>query len=227
MQVSIIIPTHKRHQALLNLLQSIYQQDLPPKELEVHVVSNLKDSSLQKKLDRHFKDQNNLNYWEVGDLGVNRARNLGVNNAQGAFLVFLDDDCYLNHKDYLSRTLKQLKRWPEISAIGGPYTLPAKSNSMEQTYNSICRHWLESSVRKSHYTINLVGGNMIFRQSVFSNGLRFNEDITFGGAETDFNIRLVKLGHRLKYDPNLSVEHRLHLNLKTFFTKAFWPGCPT
>ena len=224
MQLSIVIPTHKRHQALLNLVTSIYAQDFPMDQVDIHIVGNLADPNLRKLIAKNFGETGNCHYWEVGQLGVNLARNLGIEKSQGDYVYFLDDDCYLDQKDHLRRALEQLKRWPEVSALGGPYTLAPKANSMEQVYNSICHHWLENSVRKSGFTTNLVGGNMVFRRSVFDGDIRFNPDITFGGAETELNIRLVKLGYRLKYDANLTVEHHLQLGLKTFFKKAFWQG---
>ncbi|MCB0385319.1 MAG: glycosyltransferase [Bdellovibrionales bacterium] len=224
MLVSVIIPTHKRNQSLVDLVTSIYLQDLPLDEVEIHIVSNLPDHGLEKKLKTSFGDYSNWHFWEVGRLGVNHARNFGIKKSKGQFLVFLDDDCYLDQKDHLRRCVAQLRRWPEVSAVGGPYTIPDGANNMEQVYNSICRQWLDNSVRRSGFTSNLVGGNMAFRSSVFAGGIRFNPDIQFGGAETELNVRLVKLGHRLKFDPNLTVEHRLDLRLKGLFVKAFWQG---
>lgn len=224
MLVSVIIPTHKRHHSLLELITSIYRQDFPLDEVEIHIVSNLPDMALERKLKKSFSNYSNWHFWEVGRLGVNLARNFGIKKAQGDFLVFLDDDCFLDQRDYFQRALAQLKRWPEVSAVGGPYTLPANANTCEQVYNSICRQWLEASVRQSGFTTNLVGGNMVFRRKVFESGIRFNSDILFGGAETELNLRLIKMGHRLKFDQNLSVEHRLHLRLKGFFAKGFWQG---
>lgn len=224
MLASIIIPTHRRHSHLLNLLDSLTNQDISLRELEVIIVSNLSDPRLKNLLKRKVHPSLSYQYFEVGNLGVNRARNLGLSKAQGKYLFFLDDDCFVSRPQYLKKGIELLERWPEVSAVGGPYTLRAKSNLVEQVYNSICRQWLEDSVRKSGYTVNLVGGNMVFRRSVFAGDLRFNEEIVFGGAETELHARLVQQGYRLRYEPNFTVEHHLHLNLQQFFFKAFWQG---
>ncbi|MBK8201951.1 MAG: glycosyltransferase [Bdellovibrionales bacterium] len=224
MLASIIIPTHRRHRSVLNLLSSLENQDFPKDEFEILIISNLPDPSLRKQIEKQIDGRLLYDFFEVGELGVNRARNLGISKAKGKFLFFLDDDCFANQTFYLKKGIELLRRWPEASAVGGPYSLGPKSSTIEQVYNSICRQWLENSVRKSGYTVNLVGGNMVFHATVFSSGLRFNESIVFGGAETELNSRLVQQGYRLKYDPNYSIEHRVHLTLRTFFSKAFWQG---
>ncbi|MCB0363264.1 MAG: glycosyltransferase family 2 protein, partial [Bdellovibrionales bacterium] len=208
MQASIIIPTHQRHSSLLALLSSLHLQDLPKSEWEAIIVSNQQDPRLRKGLKSFFKTtcrrRSSYHFLEVGKLGVNRARNLGIAHAKAKYLFFLDDDCFVRDPSYLRRGVELLDKWTEVSAIGGPYSLREKSNTCEQVYNSICRHWLESSVRKSGFTTNLVGGNMVIRQSVFAGDLRFNESIIFGGAETEFNCRLLRQGYRLKYDPTFT-----------------------
>lgn len=224
MLASIIIPTHRRHRSVLNLLSSLENQDFPKDEFEILIVSNLPDPSLRKQIEKQINGRLLYDFFEVGELGVNRARNLGISKAKGKFLFFLDDDCFANQSFYLKKGIELLRRWPEASAVGGPYSLGPKSSTIEQVYNSICRQWLGNSVRKSGYTVNLVGGNMVFHATVFSSGLRFNESIVFGGAETELNSRLVQQGYRLKYDPNYSIEHHVHLTLRTFFSKAFWQG---
>lgn len=224
MLASIIIPTHRRHRSVLNLLSSLENQDFPRDEFEILVISNLPDSSLRKKIEKQIDGRLVYDFFEAGEIGVNRARNLGISKAKGKFLFFLDDDCFATQTFYLKKGIELLRRWPEASAVGGPYSLGSKPSTIEQVYNGICRQWLENSVRKSGYTVNLVGGNMVFHAGVFSNGLRFNESIVFGGAETELNARLVQQGYRLKYDPNYSIEHRVHLTLRTFFSKAFWQG---
>lgn len=88
MLVSVIIPTHKRNQSLVDLVTSIYLQDLPLDEVEIHIVSNLPDHGLEKKLKTSFGDYSNWHFWEVGRLGVNHARNFGIKKSKGSFSYF-------------------------------------------------------------------------------------------------------------------------------------------
>ena len=49
MKFLIVIPTHNRHQSLINLLRSIEAQGLDHHEFEVIVVTNLKDKYLESE----------------------------------------------------------------------------------------------------------------------------------------------------------------------------------
>lgn len=92
MDLSIIIPTFARRRQVLRLLGSIRRQWAPP-EFEAIVVSNLEDLGLKRDLagyDARFR------LLSSGKIGVNRARNFGVEAARGDILLFLDDDCFID-----------------------------------------------------------------------------------------------------------------------------------
>jgi hypothetical protein len=42
--------------------------------------------------------------------------------------------------------------------------------------------------------INFIGGNTLYNKKILSHLLLFNEYITFGGAETELNLKLFQAG---------------------------------
>ena len=54
MLASIIIPTHRRHRPVLNLLSSLENQDFPKNEFEILIISNLPDPSLRKQIEKQI-----------------------------------------------------------------------------------------------------------------------------------------------------------------------------
>ncbi|MCB9086665.1 MAG: glycosyltransferase family 2 protein [Bdellovibrionaceae bacterium] len=224
MKISIVIPTHNRKESLFRLLRSIELQEIKKSDVEVLVVFNLPNSTLKNEVHERFRKSINCTVLVSGRLGVNYARHMGGNHALGKILVYLDDDCRLSDPKYLEKLLDLHKAHPEAAAIGGPYSLPAGAGSIERVYHQISLSWLENSVFDAPWTRNLVGGNVSYKRFVFDRGLNFNSKIRFGGAETDFHMRLQKHGLRLLYSPSLVVEHWLEMSRFQFIRKGFLQG---
>lgn len=217
--ISVIIPTHRRLKLLKDLVGSLEQQSLFP-VTEVLVVANLPEPETEKfVLERGL----NFKYFSVGAIGVNKARNFGIENASGKILIFLDDDCFLSDSNYLKKIWTLHSENPQSSAIGGVYTLSGVRNPASEAYHWIAEHWLWNSLEEGHRTRNLIGGNCSFKKNSLGD-LRFNEDIVFGGAETELFQRMYNLNQILLFFPQLQVEHRLFLNYRGFLRKSYLQG---
>lgn len=104
MKISVIIPTYKPQDYLWECLDSLVEQTLPKKDFEVILVLNGNIEpyklAIEKYITEKMKGMNiNFIHTEVG--GVSNARNLGLDQAKGDFITFLDDD------DYISSTCLQ------------------------------------------------------------------------------------------------------------------------
>lgn len=224
MKISVVIPTHHRRESLLRLLESLVHQTLDKADFEVLVIFNLPDAELKEEIRRRYGRAINCTVLVTGKLGVNHARHMGGNYAVGKILVYLDDDCRLHDRTYLQRVLDLHHQHPEASAIGGPYSLPAGTSLVERVYHQIALNWLESSVFDHPWTRNLIGGNVSYKRAIFDRGFNFNSRIRFGGAETDFHMRLQQQKLRLLYCPTLEVEHWLEMSRFQFLRKGFLQG---
>lgn len=91
--ISVIIPTYDRCQSLRECLLALSDQQLiDMTKVEIIVVENGPKagvSELIESLRCHFES---LRYFYNAELGVSRARNVGLKNARGQILVFVDDD---------------------------------------------------------------------------------------------------------------------------------------
>lgn len=93
--VSVIIPTHNGFKFLARAVESVLNQTYSEIELIV-VDDNGEGSDAQKKtqvvIDK-FKKNTNLHYltYET-NMNASYARNLGIKNARGKYIAFLDDD---------------------------------------------------------------------------------------------------------------------------------------
>ncbi|MEO0335844.1 MAG: glycosyltransferase, partial [Pseudomonadota bacterium] len=224
MQLSIVIPTHRRADSLVRLLKSFRKQSLEPNLFEVIVVSNLPDQETELQLSQ-LTPKFNLRYFTVGKVGVNWARNVGLEKAQADFVFFLDDDCELTNEDHFFRLVKIHNELPDVAAVGGLYTLPDSANEFELAYTKMANGWIRESLKGKRMQVKrLLGGNVCYKKlHLQKEGLSFNSEIVFGGAETELHDRMIerKLDLRLS---DLSVCHHVKLDAQTFFTKALRQG---
>ena len=103
---SIIIPVYNVEKYIEKCLDSIFNQTL--KDFEIIVVNDgTKDKSIELIKNYDIKIINQKNQ------GLSAARNRGVKEATGEYLLFLDSDDYLE-KDTLKELNKSLKNNPDI-----------------------------------------------------------------------------------------------------------------
>lgn len=109
--VSIIIPTYNRPVFLERSIKSVLNQSYS--NLEIIVVDdNGKNSDAQFetiKVMGNFKEYNNIKYIQNNvNMGGAESRNIGVRNAKGYFISFLDDDDVYD-KEKIQEQIKVLR----------------------------------------------------------------------------------------------------------------------
>lgn len=220
--LSVVVPTHGRPLSLQETLDSLSRQNFPAEKLEILVVSNLADVTL----DAELKKRNGPIVLHIaGRLGVNIARNLGLRKAQAPIALYLDDDCALTDPGYLSRVLRLHEEFPEAVALGGGYLSPPGLNNTGIHYNWISNDWLGAHFTEPRETTSLVGGAVAYKvKMLLERELFFDESIRYGGAETELHERLLVHGLRLVFHPRLSVVHRPAMNSWDLMRKAYLQG---
>jgi glycosyltransferase involved in cell wall biosynthesis len=111
--ISVVVPTIGRPTSLQRTLETISRQSLDPDQYEVIVVDDASSETYAWLPDR-------VRLIRRGSRGgPGGARNTGLAQAVGEFVVFTDDDCLVPH-DWLSSFLDAFGRYPTASAVGGP-----------------------------------------------------------------------------------------------------------
>lgn len=119
MKVSVIITTYKGADTLPRAIQSVLKQTT--QDFEILVVDDNADGSQEKNDTRRvvesFQDER-IRYFETGHVNGSYARNIGIRNASGDYISFLDDDDY-----YLPKRLERcLETAASNSNCAGVYT---------------------------------------------------------------------------------------------------------
>lgn len=226
--LSVVIPTLGQSPHLRGLLERL-QRQTTTFSFHVLVVANVPSQALRKLVnsmgDRRSRFQKQFEYLETGRLGVNLARNKGLERAQGSIVLFLDDDTILESDSFLSEHVERHQAYPEAAAVGGPYHLAAQHSFWDEVYHQIANEWLlQHSIRQGR-TTQLLGGNLSLKKEILEkHGWKFDEPIAFGGAESGLCSRLTQAGYDLVFEPALSVGHAPDMTRLSFCRKAFLQG---
>jgi glycosyltransferase involved in cell wall biosynthesis len=220
--LSIIIPTHRRHKELFNLIHSLQGQSLDGLNIETIIISNLADQTLHQKIHQIQSPQLSISFFTRGEVGVNKARNLGISKSSSENLYFLDDDVSLLDPFHLQKLVALVRKYPNATAIGGGYILPNQAGLLNRAYHIISSSWVNDEEASKAFSF-LVGGNTLYRRSLMSDFL-FNESILFGGSETELNLRLYKANKEMIYLKCLSIEHNSPITIYSFIYKAIRQG---
>lgn len=98
MLISIVIPAYNAAKYLNRCIESVANQDLPCDCYEAIVVNDGSTDDTEAILDSLCHKHSFLKYVSTPNGGLSRARNRGMDEASGEFLIFLDsDDSLLPH----------------------------------------------------------------------------------------------------------------------------------
>ncbi|MCP4177499.1 MAG: glycosyltransferase [bacterium] len=96
--ISVVIPTYNRSELLSYTLNSLYNQTVDRYKFEVIVVDDGGTDEATSGVINEYRGKLNLNYFWQEDKGFRpgAARNLGINNAKGKYILFIDTGIILS-----------------------------------------------------------------------------------------------------------------------------------
>ncbi len=123
LKLSAIVCTYKRTEKVVNVLKTLLDQTEDRKNFEVLVVNNDINNSELLDLVEDFKTKYKLpkeffRYVEAPIKGLSYARNVGMYEAKGEILLYLDDDS-LADKNNIKEIINTYKNNPSAGVVGG------------------------------------------------------------------------------------------------------------
>ncbi len=181
---SIITPTFNRPNLAKKAIKSLLQQTYNNWEILIidDSTNNLTKLALKKFLNnkkiKYFKNKKNM--------GANFSRNIGLENAGGDFIIFLDDDDILT-KNCLAEAYRNIKKFPQYSwFVSDKIDRQGKKISQINKYNQECS-WLEDTFLDN----NVAGDCFSFCKKSIIGNLRYSTYFK-NGAEWEFGAKLGK-----------------------------------
>ena len=126
--ISFIIPAYNAADTIEKAVQSL--TDVP--RTEVLIVENGSTDETKQVLERLKKKYSNIKIF-TSDKGVSNARNLGIQNATGEWLAFVDADDYLTDNCVVSELIKKMEN---VDIVVGNYQRLWKNRLLDASKNS-------------------------------------------------------------------------------------------
>lgn len=232
--LSVIVPTLGSSPHLRGLLERLLRQKTNF-AFEVLVVANLPQQplrelvqSLHNQIEQVRSTARTFAYHETGRIGVNLARNKGIEHAVGEIMLFLDDDTLLSDDAFLQNHVDAHLAHPEAIGIGGPYRLVESGNLWSKSYHRLGEQRIQNNLRDDGKAERLNGGNMsLKRAGIKRHRVVFDEEVYFGASESGLCLKLILRNETLLYIDALAIGHIPELIPWSFIRKAFLQGAGT
>ncbi|MDD4899258.1 MAG: glycosyltransferase family 2 protein [Candidatus Omnitrophica bacterium] len=213
-KISVIVPVYNAGGTLRECLSAIFNSDY--KEFEVIVVDdNSTDDSVI--IAKEFAARIIL---FSSNKGVAAARNKGVEEAKGDYLLFVDSDCIIK-PDSIAKVVDGLSKDNSISGIAGIYALHNRFNNFLSQYKHLIEYYRGITCEDVNRH-SFRGAFFAVRKGVFDS-VRFDESLKNASIEDiEFGRELIASGHKFLLDKSIEVEHVKKRTLKGFFRNQFF-----
>jgi len=180
--LSIIVPAYNAQAYIFDSLYSLLQQ--ATKEVEVIVVNDGSTDNTVEIINRKFKEKLNVKQLVLctqDNHGVSAARNLGIENARGEYVGFMDaDDLVLS--GYVETLLNAIELNPHIIEFGFKrFTFPTDEFEQKLSiYSNKCfgRHNISKVIDRVYSTAKWYPWTRVFKKELFQD-IHFPEDVRF------------------------------------------------
>ncbi len=181
-KISVIIPTYNRKVLLREAVESVQRQTW--KDLEILVIDDGSTDGTEQEISA--VDDGRLRYFWKKNGGVSSARNLGLREAKGEYIAFLDsDDLYV--PDYLETMVSLLEGSPEYGVAYASVTMEHPDGSRQERMNDkyACSGWIVRPLFCCFFVY--CQGSLIRRELL--DGFFFDESLELA-EDQDFFLRL-------------------------------------
>lgn len=227
--ISVIMPTFNRSDTIRQALESLINQTFPFENYEIIVINDGSTDNTEEIVNSIIDSGPcKIKYFKQSNQGPAAARNVGVLNSDGKYVIFTGDDCMAD-KFLLEEHIKYHYENENIAVLGNTITHPdlPKTNFMEcleKTDRQFAYHLI--NVQKDipfyfFYTSNI----SIERTKVIDAG-SFNEAFKYAAWEDiDLGKRLKeKFNVRIVFNENAITYHYHAIKLLRYLKREYIRG---
>lgn len=206
--ISIVTPTFHRRVSLLRLLESLASKT--DRTAEIIIVEQEDNNGTEIK--NYAKRQGlELHYYILKERSTSHAMNVGVEKANGEYILFLDDDVTV-HKDLVKAHLADFKDARVAATVGrlltdGQEVEPLRTDTGRIDWLGNFSDGFSSNIRQEVDTV--IGANTCWRKDVYEKLGGMDEQFT-GNAlrlESDLSLRAKEAGYKIIFEQNAIVDH--------------------
>ncbi len=200
---SLVIPSHDRRALLRACLHSIEEAHARARDIAIEIVIVFCGLNMEKsEFDLKYPELTITRYCEKNN--VCRAKNIGINQARGEFIVLLDDDATVGG-DFL---LKLDELAPHAGKV---FSAKIQDPATGECFAERDKTLAGRKLRRVDYDL-FKGSALVVKKALLLQAGLFNEDFGPGGRyysaeESDLFFRIKLLKEEVRYAPELVVYH--------------------
>jgi GT2 family glycosyltransferase/SAM-dependent methyltransferase len=213
--VSIIIPTRDKPELIERCLKSIYELTTYPHFEVLLIDNNTTDQAAKKIIDAYPCKKSS--YFE--EFNFSKINNLGAKNANGDYLIFLNNDTQILSGDWIHNLLYYAEQ-EDIAAVGPLLKFP--NNTVQHagvvlgfrgTADHIMRGFTvdcdgyAGSLTCAREVSAVTAACMMVKKSVFWDVGGFNEHYSLIYQDIDLCLKFISRGYRIIFNPRVVITH--------------------
>lgn len=225
-KVSVVIPTLNRASMLATTIDRIEQQSVSRNVYEVLVVDNNSSDDTQSVLSAKRDLYPNLRVFLQQKPGAAATRNVGIREATGDIVLFIDDDIFAD-PNLIETHLEYHKANPRSSIIG------AVESPWDQTNDPFLRYLRDKGIfnpysiacgRPMDFSYYHTGNVSTNRKLLVETG-GFNEEFfIYGMEDIELGYRLEKRGCRMRPGVDAKAHHQYFPTYEQFIARCQQAG---
>jgi len=197
---SIVIPTFRREGVLIETMRRVFA--LSPSELIICDQTRHHEPATEEAL-AEWEKLGKVRILRIPQPNIARAMNLGVREASGDVVLFLDDDV-IPSPSLFAAHLAAYAAHPDAWAVVGQVLQPGEKpertgNEKDFRFNSTEEQWIEKAI----------ACNFSVRRERFWEVGGFDENFVQVAYcfETEFAARVIRRGGKVLFEPRASIRH--------------------
>lgn len=182
MKLSIIIPVYRTQNTLQRCLESILCQSFT--DYEIILVDDGSPDNCPYLCDEYAQKDARIKVIHKENGGLSDARNIGIQQAQGEYITFIDSDDTIKNGT-LSALLKELEKYPNTDMLEYPIferfghtTREHILSFKENEYDNAIDYWLTERAYNHTYACNKIYKRFLFERIRFPKGKNFEDVLT-------------------------------------------------
>jgi GT2 family glycosyltransferase len=192
MSVSIMITTKDRLQDLMRTCDVLRRLDPPPNEILI-TADGCTDNTVDFVKSEMSEARLIVNETGIGSVA---SRDRMMREAQGEFILSLDDDSYPEQLDCIAVIQKIFRDFPDLAVLH----FPQRTDEYPETL--FCQDFGEMCVTRS-----FANSGAVLRKSIYLQLSGFVPEFFHAYEEPDYALQCVAAGYKIYYHPSITIRH--------------------
>jgi len=195
--ISVVVPVYNAENYLHQCVDSIINQAYDFSKIEVLLINDGSSDNSKSICEEYEKQYENITLMNQKNQGVSVARNLGIKNAKGKYIMLLDSDDFISENAICNIVSFFEKNEDKIDLVTYPiYRYFNGRSNKHSRYNRYDKgtgiYNLEEYIHLNQNTVNVVVKNLGKNSTLYDETMKLSEDQNFN---TEILMKKKKIGY--------------------------------